>query len=325
LQRFAFLLPLAMSLSLSAPVHADVPLAATVNGQIIPAAAVNRALKRVGEKEDRAKARAEILDFLIENALIDQYLVQQKTVVEQKDVDARLAEIKKEIEKSGQTYAKVLESLEMTEAEFTAQVLADLRWEKFAVSQSTDKNLKTLFDQSGEMFDGTMVRARHILLTPAAKDPKAAEAARAELAQYRRLVEAKAADAAAKLPATADNLTREQERQKQIDQAFSDLARDKSACPSKRDGGDLNWFPRAGSMVEAFAKAAFALKSFEMSEPVQTQFGYHLILCTGRKPGQTVKFEDVKEEVREVYCNRLREYLISELKKTSKIKIATPK
>ncbi len=325
MQRFAFLLPLAMSLSLSAPVHADVPLAATVNGQIIPAAAVNRALKRVGEKEDRAKARAEILDFLIENALIDQYLVQQKTVVEQKDVDARLAEIKKEIEKSGQTYAKVLESLEMTEAEFTAQVLADLRWEKFAVSQSTDKNLKTLFDQSGEMFDGTMVRARHILLTPAAKDPKAAEAARAELAQYRRLVEAKAADAAAKLPATADNLTREQERQKQIDQAFSDLARDKSACPSKRDGGDLNWFPRAGSMVEAFAKAAFALKSFEMSEPVQTQFGYHLILCTGRKPGQTVKFEDVKEEVREVYCNRLREYLISELKKTSKIKIATPK
>jgi parvulin-like peptidyl-prolyl isomerase len=314
-----------MSLSLTAPVHADVPPAATVNGQAIPAAAVNRALKRVGEKEDRAKARAEILDFLIENALIDQYLVQQKIVVEQKDVDARLAEIKKEIEKSGQTYDKVLVSLEMTEPEFAAQVLADLRWEKFAASQSIEKNLKTLFEQSGEMFDGTMVRARHILLTPAANDPMAAVSARAELAQYRKLVETKAAEAAAKLPATADNLTREQEKQKQIDQAFADLARDKSACPSKRDGGDLNWFPRAGSMVGAFAKAAFALKPFEMSEPIQTQFGYHLILCTGRKPGQTVKFEDVKEEVREVYCNRLREYLISELKKTSKIEITTPK
>jgi peptidyl-prolyl cis-trans isomerase C len=321
----AFSLSVALILGLSATVIAEPPPAATVNGQPISEAAVARPLKRIGEKEDRAKARAEILDFLIENALIDQYLVQQKTVVDQKEVDARLAEIKKEIEKSGQTYVKVLQSLEMTEAEFAAQVLADLRWEKFASAQSTDKNLRALFDQSGDMFDGSMVRARHILLNPNPKDAKAAESARAELTQCRKVVEAKAADAVGKLPATADNLTREQERQKQIEMAFSDLARDKSTCPSKRDGGDLNWFPRAGSMVEAFAKAAFALKPYEMSEPVQTQFGYHLILCTGRKPGQTVKFEDVREEVREVYCNRLREYLVSELKKTSKIEIATPK
>jgi peptidyl-prolyl cis-trans isomerase C len=321
----AFSLSMAFMIALSSKAVADTPPAAIVNGQPISEAAVARPLKRIGEKDDRAKARAEILDFLIENALIDQYLVQQKTVVDQKEVDARLTEIKKEIEKSGQTYVKVLQSLEMTEAEFAAQILADLRWEKFASAQSTDKNLKALFDQSADMFDGSMVRARHILLTPNLKDAKAMESARAELIQYRKLVEAKAADAVGKLPATADNLTREQERQKQIIQAFSDLARDKSACPSKRDGGELNWFPRAGSMVEAFAKAAFALKPFEMSDPVQTQFGYHLILCTDRKPGQSAKFEDVKEEVREVYCNRLREYLVSELKKTARIEIANSK
>lgn len=325
MRRFAFPVLLAICCALGTAALAEAPPAAVVNGQPISEAAVQRPLKRIGEKDDRSKARAEILDFLIENALVDQYLVQQKINVEQKDVDARLGEIKKEIEKSGQTFAKVLESLEMKEAEFTTQVLADLRWEKFATSQSTEKNLKALFDQSPEMFDGTMVRARHILLTPAAKDAKVNEAARAELAQYRKLVDTKASDAVAKLPATADNLTREQERHKQIEQAFSDIARDKSTCPSKRDGGDLNWFSRVGSMVETFAKAAFALKPYEMSEPIQTQFGYHLILCTGRKPGQPVKFEDVKEEVREVYCNRLREYLVTELKKTSKIEIATPK
>jgi peptidyl-prolyl cis-trans isomerase C len=74
-------------------------------------------------------------------------------------------------------------------------------------------------------------------------------------------------------------------------------------------------------MVEAFAKAAFALKPFEMSEPVQTQFGWHLILCTGRKPGQAVKFEDVKDEVREVYCNRLREAIAAHMKQNAKIVI----
>ena len=141
----------------------------------------------------------------------------------------------------------------------------------------------------------------------------------------RKLIEAKAAEALAKLPATADALTREQERQKQIELVFADLARDKSTCPSKRDGGDLNWFPRAGSMVETFAKAAFALKTFEISEPIQTQFGYHLILCTGRKPGQAVKFEDAKEEVRDVYCSRLRDYLVAQLRQRATIEIVAPK
>lgn len=322
--RQILLLSVAISLLGSGAVFADSP-AATVNGQPIPNAAVERALKRLGDKAEREKARPEILDFLIDNALIDQYLVQQKITVDQKDVDARLAEIKKEIEKSGQTYAKVLASLDMSEVEFSAQVSADLRWEKFATAQSTDKNLKALFDQGPDLFDGSMVHARHILLTPKTKDAKAAEAARAELLQYRKQVEQKAASAVAKLPSTADNLTREQEKQKQIEQAFSDLAHEKSACPSSREGGLLPWFPRAGSMVEPFAKAAFALKPYEMSEPIQTQFGYHLILCTGRKAGQKVKFEDVKDEVREVYCNRLRDYLVAELRKTSKIEIATPK
>ena len=66
------------------------------------------------------------------------------------------------------------------------------------------------------------------------------------------------------------------------------------------------WFPRIGSMVEPFAKAAFAMKPFQMSEVVTTQFGYHLILVTGRKAGQPVKFADVKEEVKEVYGTKLR-------------------
>src|SRR5262249_11731361 len=132
----------------------------------------------------------------------------------------------------------------------------------------------------------------------------------------------KAAAAAAKLPATADTLTRQQERNKQLEEAFAEVARDKSACPSKRDGGDINWFPRIGSMVEPFASAAFALKPYEMSQPVQTQFGMHLILVTARKPGQEVKFEQVKDEVREVYCNKLRDSLVAQLRKAATIQIS---
>lgn len=57
---------------------------------------------------------------------------------------------------------------------------------------------------------------------------------------------------------------------------FEDVAMKFSRCPSRMRGGDLGFFGR-GRMVPSFEEAAFALKVGERSEPVRTQFGYHLI------------------------------------------------
>ena len=212
--------------------------------------------------------------------------------------------------------------MQLTEAELRQEIAADLRWTKYCDAAAKEDQLKKLFESEKELFDGTQVRARHILLTPPMTTPRPSRPRPPGCASVKMKIEAGVEAGLAKLPATTDAIDREKERRQLLDDAFAAAAKEQSQCPSKEQGGDVGYFQRAGKMVEPFAKAAFALQAVPDERLVRTQFGVHLILLTERKPGLEVKYDEIKDDVKDEFCDRLREQVVARLRPQAKIEIA---
>lgn len=78
--------------------------------------------------------------------------------------------------------------------------------------------------------------------------------------------------------------------------SFEEAAMKYSSCPSKEQGGSLGVFGR-GMMVPEFEEAAFKAEIGKVTEPVKTQFGYHLILVDAKNEGKSKEFDEVKDAV----------------------------
>jgi parvulin-like peptidyl-prolyl isomerase len=309
----------------TAPTVSPTAVAATVNGEAIYEMAVQRALERC-QPSRRAEVRSTVITELVGNLLIDQSLRSAGYKIATTEVDKRINEMKAELKKVNREFDKMLADYHVTESELRAHITADLRWLQYANAQVTDKVLRELFDKNKDMFDGTAVQAWHILLSPSGNDEKAAAAVQAQLSQLKKTIESETEAGLAKLPANTEKLAKEKARGSLLSESFAKYAREKSECPSKARGGYVGWFRKAGYMTPTFAEAAFALQPYQISNPVKTPFGYHLIMVSERKAGKDVKFEEVKDEVKEVYLERLHESLVTQLRPRATIVVhPTPK
>ncbi len=88
----------------------------------------------------------------------------------------------------------------------------------------------------------------------------------------------------------------EQVRKKCSAKNFAKLAKKYSQGPTGSRGGDLGWFGR-GQMVKPFEEAAFALKKGEVSQPVRTMFGYHLVYVEDKAGARTLALDEVKAKI----------------------------
>ena len=113
---------------------------------------------------------------------------------------------------------------------------------------------------------------------------------------------------------------------KQLDEgaSFVELAKEKSSDGSAQNGGDLGFFG-PGRMVPEFEKAAFALEvGAHTAVPVQSQFGYHVIKVTDKRPQQPPAFEQVQSQVRSLLLRERYFSEIGELRKAATVEISDP-
>ncbi|MGD8629240.1 MAG: peptidylprolyl isomerase [Gammaproteobacteria bacterium] len=102
---------------------------------------------------------------------------------------------------------------------------------------------------------------------------------------------------------------------------FSELAKEKSTGPSASSGGKLGWFG-AGQMVAPFSEAAAKLEKGEYTkEPVQTQFGWHVIILDDTRESTPPPFEDVKDRLKMLLANQQLQQHVEELKNSASIEI----
>ena len=104
---------------------------------------------------------------------------------------------------------------------------------------------------------------------------------------------------------------------------FEDLAKQYSLDGSKDYGGDLGYFT-APEMVAEFSKAAFALKQGEVSKPVKTEYGWHIIRLDDRKMGAAQPFDQVKSAIRNVLVRNKVQDMLAGLQGTAKVEILDP-
>jgi len=222
--------------------------------------------------------RAQGLQRMIQHVLFGQAANERRIQVSRAAINESFASQYNEIlESNGLTeedLEQILNQQQRSLSEFKDSLRADvetqlrdaaLREQVVGLIVPTDDELATYLEANISQYDSPeSIRASHILVPD----------------------EAEAQDIYAQLLAGAD---------------FAELASEHSIDLNNRDqGGDLNWFER-GLMVPEFEEAAFALEIGEISPPVQTQFGYHVIQLTDRRAAFTPTLDDIKDEIRDAY------------------------
>jgi peptidyl-prolyl cis-trans isomerase C len=301
---FLAVLPLSCKRKSTTETNADSGsnIAVTINGVNIPESEIDKLvqpqLEMIAKKsaqlpptfaEQYAKQlREQAIEQTIRRRLLDEKVKEANIIITDQEVISTIEEIaaaqkeplsleefKKKLAEYGESFDQVKE-----------EVREGLARNKFMKGQwagkinVTEEDARKYYEDNPKKFETPeQVRASHILIKPKYIDPNVDP--NADPNEAKAVAKAKAEDLLKQIKDGAD---------------FAELAKANSNCPSAPEGGDLGFFPR-GETTESFEKAAFELQVGQVSDVVETEYGYHIIKVTDHKDASKTSFEDAKDDI----------------------------
>lgn len=304
------------------PVAAPTPIelkdpVAVVNGRNISSAelrqAINQRLARSGRSIDDLPPKMQLVGYhqALDDLIVDDLLGEKAKDIEidEKTVEENLSRFRAQFD-SEEAMIEAIQRNGETLDDLKAAIRDNLRKRKWIGDRITedvaisDEEAQAFYEENKSSFaQPPMVRASHILLTT----PE--DLSEEEVAEKKRAIE---------------------QLKKRIDEGedFAVLAKEFSEDPGSKDkGGDLDFFTK-DRMVPEFAEAAFAAETGSVTDPVKTQFGWHIIHVTDRKEAREVPFEEAKEQIVGFLSSRTQqqeiEQLLTALRQQSDVKVNLP-
>ena len=261
--------------------------AAVVNGTVITQEDLDKEMKNFQQQllsrgrppsdSELVEMKNNVLDNLINLELLYQEAQRNGLGPDKAAINEQLQEMKKEFSNEAE-FEGVLAKMNISEVDLRSKLKKNMAIQQFIDRQFAQKvtisgeETKSYYDSHLDSFkQPEEVKASHILIKI---DSQAKESQKTEA---RKKLE---------------------EVQKKLNKGddFAALAKEFSQGPSSAKGGDLGYF-RRGQMVKPFEEAAFALRPGEVSDIVETRFGYHLIKIFDKRPETTMAFKDIKEKL----------------------------
>lgn len=293
-------------------------IVATINNVPITEADVSMETKRILfqaqamqkpiDESMMANMKEKVIESLINRELLYQQSKTKGITSDASDIDNSIDQIKQRLE-AGQTFENLLTEMGITLEMMRTQVGQAnaiqklLETEVYPQAMVSEKESRIFFENNPQYFKKPEeVKASHILINVAP-------------------------DANDEQKLTARNKIEDLQKKIAAGEDFANLAKQYSEGPSNVKGGDLGYFDRK-RMVKPFADAAFDLKPGQVSDIVETRFGFHLIKVMDKKAKSAYEFEDIKTRLGQLLQQqKIQDETIrylGELRKTAEVKRPTP-
>lgn len=256
----------------------DTVLAAVVGDQKIYLGELRRTVHRAATGQKLTATRAQelaraALQQAIKRRLVLQYVAKRGMSATADEIDHELTLVTRQLAEQDLTLEAYLQRSGLTQDELRFSLAWQVGWGRWLKRFTTDANLEKYFNRHRRDFDGTQLEVAHILWKVNVADQDAVQHATQQADSVRKQI-------------LAGEIS------------FAAAAQEHSAAPTKTEGGAIGLISRHAPMPEAFSSAAFELEQGDISPPVVSPVGIHLIQCVSVKAGQR-QWREVKPAIRQ--------------------------